>query len=203
MKVPFRFFLLLSGMPVFLCSVDRATAQLEWRVSIKIILGTNGVAPATGSLTPAQYAQAQVDDANDFWRPFSRGYQFRVTEILNVTTHPEVFNLDPGDASANAAISSGIQSDPNGYHYRTNAINVYLNNFAGVNSASTSDGLVVSGPEVTRHAIAHEFGHYLGLCHTHGCGCRDCTDCTTVVTDDVADTLPDRACWTANDIATN
>ena len=49
----------------------------------------------------------------------------------------------------------------------------------------------------------HEGGHHLGLDHTQGAGCKDCDTCTSLVSDDIADTLPDRSCWSSNQIAAN
>lgn len=53
----------------------------------------------------------------------------------------------------------------------------------------------------------HEFGHFFDLCHTQGCPCGCCDPdltgpCHTTPGDDnVADTLPDLACWDRDDIS--
>src|ERR1041385_5072318 len=76
-----------------LCWFSEAHAQLEVRLSIKVILEANGMRPAGGTLSTDTGIRSAVDDANRVLASFGRGYQFRITEILDLSGHTELLDL--------------------------------------------------------------------------------------------------------------
>ena len=179
-----------------------ARAQIEWRVSVKFILDANGHRPTGGKIDTDQDVRDQVDAANRLIDPFGRGYRFALTEIVNLSGYSAYFNADRETASSNLQVIAS--SNPGSVLWRPRAINFYINNAPGANDGISSPTLIVLGHNVTREAFTHESGHYLGLCHTHGCPCATCdsTNCPVPpVSDNIADTLPDNTCWDQDDIS--
>jgi len=191
---------LLFGALVALCSLSKVQAQLEVRLSIKVILDSNGMRPAGGMLSTDTGIQTAVADANRQLASFGRGYQFRITEITNLSGHAELLDLTCQEASD--SIDAGVASNPNSYRWRTNAVNVYINKGED-NSSCAFNSLLVMKYTSGGGTFTHEGGHHLGLCHTQGCGCKTCPECPSIVSDNIDDTLPDRECWELDDIATN
>jgi hypothetical protein len=189
---------LFLGVLGFFVSADSARAQLEVRLSIKVILDANGDRPTGGNLSTDAGINGAVADANTLLTSFGRGYTFRVTEIRDLSGQTGLLNLDCKDASD--AIEAGVQSNPASYIWRTNALNVYINK-GDDNASCAFNGLLVMKYTSSGGTFVHEGAHHLGLCHTQGCGCKDCTDCPAIVTDGISDTLPDRECWRVDDIS--
>ncbi|MBI3867694.1 MAG: hypothetical protein HY299_04100 [Verrucomicrobia bacterium] len=180
---------------VLLVSPREAAAQLEMKMSVKFILSAGGARPPGGSLlTDADVLQA-FTDINTLLDTFGRGYHFRVTEIVDVPNHSEAYNVDVQTASE--IIKAAVANNPTAFGWRNSAANMYINNDAGGGSAFS--GMVVVSHNSTSRTVLHESGHHFGLCHTQGCGCQTCADCG-LTDDDVADTLPDRECWTFDQI---
>src|SRR5438874_3727384 len=115
---------LFSSIFLILLTATTSHAQLEWRMSVKIILDKDGNRPNTGTLSNEDYIHEKVDWANDFYRQFGRGYQIKITEIVELSGHGGLFNADPADSSNNQKISDGAQANPDSYKWRDNAINV-------------------------------------------------------------------------------
>jgi hypothetical protein len=197
-----RFFISLLFLA---CAALNCSAQIQWRVSFKIILDSNGNRPNTGSMTCEEYIRDKVNWANDFYRQWGRGYQFTITEIVELPGHGGLFNADPSSGTENQKIYDAAQNNPTSYKWRSNAINVYLDNVPGSNSASDFASTILIGREIEINAFAHECGHYLGLCHTHGCACgNECSGaCAGPVSDNIQDTIPDMACWTRDQVSNN
>lgn len=186
------------------CSLPQAHAQIEWRVSVKFILDANGRRPSGGIIDTDQDLRDQVDAANRLIDPFGRGYRFALTEIVNLSGYSAYFNTDRETASSNLTVIAN--NNPASILWRANALNYYVNAAPGANDGITTKKLIVLGHNVTREAFTHECGHYLGLCHTHGCPCDTCdsTNCPVPpVPDKIGDTLPDNTCWDQDDISTN
>lgn len=190
----------LLGPLIVLCSLFQAQAQIEVRLSIKVILDAGGARPAGGTLSTDAGIRSSVDDANRLLATFGRGFQFRITEILDLPGHSELLDLACQDASD--AIDAGVQLNPVSYQWRNNAANVYINK-GDDNASCAFNSLLVLKYTSGSGAFLHEGGHHLGLAHTQGSGCQDCDTCTSLVSDGIDDTLPDRACWGFNQIAAN
>ena len=185
----------------FCLSAFDAAAQIEWRVSVKFIVDANGNRPSGGIIDTDQDVRDQIDAANALVTPFGRGYTYRLTEIKNLSGFASLFSASREVASSN--LTKLATSNPASILWRDDAINYYINAADGINEGITKPNLIVMGHNVGRETFTHESGHYLGLCHTHGCDCDSCTDCTNP-SDSIGDTLPDSLCWTQqNQMATN
>jgi hypothetical protein len=189
----------LLGALIGFCSPFQAQAQLEVRLSIKVVLDASGMRPVGGILTTNEGIRSSVADANSLLASFGRGFQYRITEILDLPGHSELLYLPCPDASD--AIDTGIQFFPASYQWRTNAVNVYINLGDDTTHSCAFNSLLVLKDTSGAAGFLHEGGHHLGLCHTQGCGCKGCDECLTIVDDGVDDTLPDRECWNLDAIA--
>ncbi len=191
---------LIGGALLVVCPLFTAQAQLEVRLSVKVILDANGLRPAGGTLSTDVGIRSSVAAANSLLASFGRGFQFRITEIVDLPGHAELLDLACQDASD--AIDAGVQLNPVSYQWRLTAANVYINK-GDDNASCAFNSLLVLKYTSGAGAVLHEGGHHLGLAHTQGSGCKDCDTCTSLVSDGIDDTLPDRACWSFNQIAAN
>jgi hypothetical protein len=182
--------------------------QIEWRVSVKFILDGNGNRPTGGNLGTDDEVQTQINNANAIMDGTARGYRFRITEIVNVSGVSQWFMVDSHDENRKGELETAARNAPGLYAYRTDAINVYINGW-GSTAVCTFPGngtVVFVGQGPFPSTLAHEFGHIFGLYHTQGRSCAGCGgegDCTSPGDDEIADTLPDLACWDQDMIANN
>lgn len=186
----------LAGTLIMVCSLFQVQAQIEVRLSIKVILDANGMRPTGGVLSTDDGIRNGVANANKSMASFGRGYQYRITEITNLPGHANLLDLTCQDASD--FIDAVVQTNAVSYQWRTNAANVYVNKGADDISCAYNSLLVL---KYSSSAFLHEGGHHLGLAHTQGDGCKDCDTCTNLMSDFINDTLPDRECWSSNQIA--
>ena len=181
----------------------QAQAQIQVRMSIKVILDANGHRPAGGNLSTDDGIRDNVaTNSNTFLAAYGRGYQLKIVEILDLPGHSELSEVE--DCALINAIRAGLRTDPTGYLWSTDAMNVYINK--GTNGPGAHPGCSGGlGDMVTLKYTSgfglHETGHYLGLCHTQGCDCPGCDVCTNLIDDGIADTLPDRECWSKDQIS--
>ncbi len=182
-----------------------AIADLEWRVSVKIFLDANGNRPVGELGTDAQ-VQGQFSLGNAALAATGRGYQLRLTEIVELNDLADWFTRDI--FAFKDALEQAAEANPAEFAWRENAINVYINGFAGPGVCSfPNDEVIFLGQEARSTSIMHEIGHFYALCHTQGCACGSCDpqangECHTTPGDDsIADTLPDLECFDRDDIA--
>lgn len=209
-----RLFLILAAL--IGCAVAAPAQHITIRLSYKVVLNpTDGLRSVNA--TDAEIAAA-VAEMNGFSASYWRGFKFVMDEpVRNIggmgdSTGPSSWYSTDLLAGNNMRTFEGAAKTDPRYLWRTNAINIYLLDgfFGGVCSFPAHGELVVLGRGAAPigELQLHELGHYFNLCHTHGCGCVDCEGTEppcrgTPGTDGIADTLPDVACWTKNDIATN
>lgn len=107
---------------------------------------------------------------------------------------------------------------PNRFEWNPDAMNVYVlgsqgSGYCSRYRAGSERHVIIMGQDLWRGAESvtpfHEAGHYLGLCHTHGCtsGNSECeaSPCAGWVQappgDDIDDTIADKSCWSRDEVA--
>jgi len=202
MKTTFLLKPLLFAALALGCALQQAHAQIEVRASFKILLDSNSTPPpANGGFATEANIRARVAEANRLLTSFGRGYTFRVTEVTNLAGHADLLDTDCQQTSAQ--IEAGVQTNPASYAWRTTAMNVYITRGSDVGGACAFNSMLVLHWNDTYNTLCHEGGHHLGLAHTQGAGCGGCDTCTNLMSDFIGDTLPDRECWSFNQIASH
>jgi len=205
---------LISILAVLLLVQSKVHSQVTWRVSVKFINDANNNRPTNGTITNEAGVQAQIDFANTLPSFAGRGAQLDLVEVLDVFGATAWFNKDPSPSQNRQDLEAAATADPVRYHWRTDAINIYLNNqSAGGCSFPGGGSIIFLGTSNNKWVFIHEIGHFMSLQHTHtgerfenqngsNCSSNDpCADCfrTIAGNDIIADTLPDVSCWDTRD----
>ncbi len=188
-----------------------ASAALTWRVSVKIILdsqGNNPTATNRFNYSTPERIREEFAEYNVLLDRMGWGFRFDLTEVVELTGVSQWYDENARNGTNRTRLEIAAKANPSVYAYRNNALNVYVNNsssgVAGPHLPLLGD-VVMSGASGYWSLIFHELGHALGLPHTQG-SCGMCTEgsdeCKSgSVDDDIADTVLDRQCWTINDVA--
>jgi len=177
-----------------------SSAQVFWRVSVKVFTDSNGN-------RPAGRADDQIQDDYEYYnnllRKYARGCTFSLTEIVQLPSSLSGwYNIQARNAANRDFLLANCTSNATLYAYRSDRINVYINNSSSGVCCGGGNGLSLTGNEDDHITPLHEIGHMLGLAHTQGCGA--CSEgCTTPGNDGVADTIEDVECWSQNQISQN
>ena len=180
-------------------------AQLEWRISVKLIADVNGNPPPSAFNNISN----EIVLANQLLDGYGRGYQFAITEVLTLTGVSQWYNIQARNNSNKLALQAVARANPGLYAWRNNTINLYVaNSTSGVCSfPDDGDELVLVGANAYRTLVLHECGHFFNLIHTHeneqflnantspctnGCGCARLIPGDSDV---VGDTAPDHTCF--------
>jgi hypothetical protein len=216
-----------SGDGVLLFNGAPALSSMNvWRISVKFIRDALGNLPDTGAINTEQEVCAQITGANTALCAANSEYFLELTEILDVENVRDSSGGQTSRWSTMAcygdpgrdkyALEVAAKADPDTYHWRESAINVYIvGSLSGCGAICSLPGedIIVMGQQIGPRTLLHEIGHYFGLYHTHGSSCRDpaCDTgpsceaaparCDTGSNDDgLSDTLRDFPCWTEFDI---
>ena len=209
LTVSWRRAVALAGVFCALFSPE-AQAQLQWRVSVKVILDANTNRPTSGNVYTDSQIQGEINTANAILDKYGRGYDYVLTEIVDLPGVSQWYSVDSRDANNKANLESAALNDKATYAYRDDAINVYINGSTDTSVCSFPGGgnIILTGQGAYLPTIAHESGHYFDLHHTQdgeSAGCTNCNNTCAPSTDPcndlVCDTLPDTSCWNQDQIA--
>ncbi len=198
-----------------------ASADITVRVSVKFILGSSGQRPsnccgygAQGvNLTNNQAITDNMAYANGLMRRLGRGYTYQVVEIQDVSGWSGFFNINARTYANKAALEAVATSNSTTraqFFWRTNAINLYVNNTTSgyCSFPDDNENVIFVGSKAYDTMLIHELGHYFGLSHTHqgetylnanGTACASGCACAQQIGgtgDQVSDTIADHQCWT-------
>ncbi len=201
-------------MALMVLASASAHADVDWRLSIKIVADTNGNIPNS---TIARM-NAEVTEANRVLSKHGRGIGFDLVEVLTLRGAPQWYNADPHDGNTRQAIQNAARQNPETYFYRPNMVNVYVvGDLSGTCAFPPNDDVILMGRLPYKTLLLHECGHFFNLFHTHEgqtttyldgetCtdGCNSCPVITPGERDGTAETAPDHTCFDSkDDIAQN
>jgi hypothetical protein len=173
------------------CLTAAFGAGVPVRLSFKFILNSAGNRPATGAINTDAAVNAQVQRADQIWSSLISELRVDNLEIVNISGASQWYTATNGNRDA---LRSAAMSDPTTYHWRSDAVNVYIT--AGDDSAVSdfppNNNIILVCQGISDTTIAHEVGHILSLRHTHDPDGDYCSD-----------TIMDNKDWTQDDIASN
>jgi len=194
-------------------SIGGMAQTIDIRVSVKIILS-----PATGArpsgIPDSVFYKAETN-ANRWMTSYSRGYRFRITEIVEIGgpsngsfTGPSQWFGTDFRADPEWSDFQDLTKSDSRYRLRSNQINVYV--ATGFSNPGNSGGGTPIPPGDLNTAVqifpddgawwlCHELGHFFGLHHIFSG--EDRSSCSPG-DDGLSDVLPDSNCWkTQDDVA--
>jgi len=188
MKALFRICLLL-GLAFGLGTLaPRAQATVSLNISVKVILNSSNEWPVvtnqvTYHLTNESDIRQRVAEFNDLFDRMAWGFRFNLTDITTLSGVSEWFDTDTSPDGDFSGFKLAVDRNHSKFHYREDAINIYINGHQqgrGITSTSTAllllQDLILLNQKDEWQTMLHEFGHAMGLDHTHG-QCNDEDDC--------------------------
>ena len=204
------------------------SAQIQWRISVKFILGSSGQFPTNAdgfttagvNLTNHQAVTDNIAFANELLDRTGRGFRFNLTEIQDVSGASSFFNLPARSEANKVSLEAAATANATAraqFFWRDDAINVYINNTSsGICSFVGAGNIIFTGSSAYDTLILHECGHFFDLRHTHDtqqfrnsngttCTASNACGCAQLIggDDGVADTVLDHQCWDRATIGAN
>jgi hypothetical protein len=185
------------ALAFLLVAASGQAGEVPVRLSFKFILNTMGSRPFGGSLTDETDIQGQVDHGNQILAGNYSEFLLENIEVVDVPGVPQWYLTEitlKGNEQVdlmNAALANKAL-----YHWRDNAINVYINCSQGVQASGVArfppnNRIILLSQGVYNDVLMHEVGHCFNLMHTH-----------EPPDDDCGDTLPDNQNWTRDQLST-
>lgn len=203
MKLPLAFTFLLS------ITVAPVRADVDWRLSIKLIADYDGVVPTNW----VHRILPEVLQANQILHKTGRGYGFDLIEVVTLTGIPQ-WNWTFVSPESRDALHAAARAQPALYGYRTDALNVYIVanvcHIRCILGDAGGDIILFSGDSLNTHFL-HLAGHFFNLLHTHeGQRSTDANgnDCGVLCScerqfpgeaDGTIETAPDNQCYDSSD----
>jgi len=186
----------IFGVAGLLLAASTSQAYVDVRVSIKFILDVNGNRPAFGNLNTDAEINSELDWANAILSGVIS--EFRISEIqfIELSGVSQWYNSSATNTNRDN-LRNAAQADPATYHWRNDAINIYINAGSGsaISDFPPNNNMILMNQSCgnTPSCILHELGHSFNLLHTHEPCCTNQDYC--------ADTLQDDSSWTSKDQA--
>jgi hypothetical protein len=173
-------------------------AEVPIRVSIKCILDANNNRPATGHLNTDAEINTELDWGNSILGSNMTEFQIDVIEFIDLPGVSQYFTSDSTVADRDA-LRSAAMAAPATFHWRTDAINIYINGGTGsaISRFPPGNDIILMNQWCgnTPSCILHEMGHTMNLMHTHETCCTNQDECS--------DTIQDNDSWTKDQVAQN
>lgn len=188
-------FIKFIGLVVlFLFLADSVRAEVPVRVSIKFILSATGTRPATGRLNTDEEILGEFNAGESILRSNLSEFELHRIEFVDLSGVSTYYTATANETNRDN-LRADAMADPALYHWRTDAVNIYIN--AGTGSAISkfppdNDIILMNqGCTNTPSCMLHELGHSLNLYHTHSSN------------ETCADTITDDQSWSKDNIAYN
>lgn len=219
-----RFLILtiLSMSLLFALQSAHAGSHMIWRVSVKVLLESDGSYPkqATGWPGPDRAAARRnfvnaLEEGNRILAHTGQKVRLDLVEIVELDKLAgwNRANFDCGTILR--SLNGAATANPNAYAFRTDAINIYVVRCKGSNGGLYPMGAAVAervkGDIIVLHptgagSLLHEIGHHYGLGHTHGGTVETRDTCTNAYwlkpgNDGLSETLRDHECWSLDDLS--
>jgi hypothetical protein len=201
---------------LWLALASIATAEVELRVSIKVILGpsnewpdnTNTVGPASDALNinSEQVLRDNIKASNLILARHAAGYRFVLRDDTIYTLTGFANSWFTGDARTAAfrdSLEAAALADKPTWQWHDDSINIYLNDSRSGFCSRPGDNrsAITIGAGAYSTLIIHEIGHFVDLPHTHtGDNDNDNPPDDWADGDGFSETLPDDADATAAQI---
>ena len=192
-----------------------AVAEVELRVSIKVILGPGGEWPDNTStvgtpalnLNSAQVLRDNLKFANEILAREGTGYRFvlRDNQIYSLSGFANSwFTLDARQSSSRDLAENTATANSAAkvlWQWHDDSINIYVNDSRSGYCSGPGSGkqVILVGAGAYSELIIHEIGHYFSLAHTHTVDNDSALD-DWADGDGLGETLPDDADATQADI---
>ena len=211
--------IILAASMLLALQSARAESNMIWRVSVKVLLESDGAYPQAAPGQPGPDRAATKKDYFDSFEEGSRilahtGQKVRL-DLVEVVELDKLsiwnwINADCGDVLR--WLNNAATANPRVYGFRTDAINVYVVRCtgrggggglypAGANVSENQKGDIIIRRPANAGGLTHEIGHHFGLGHTHGGTDESLEDCGDASfwfdpgNDGISETLPDHECW--------
>lgn len=188
-----------------------ARAEVDWRISVKLIADRDGVVPPTW----ASRILADLNLANQVMHRSGRGYGFDLVELV-VLTGVSQWNWTQVTDRNRDELHAAARAQPALYGYRTDALNVYVVANVCHGSCQLGDAggdiILMSGDSLNT-PLLHLSGHFFNLKHTHegqrflnpdgsdcGTSCDFCERQLPGEADGTIETAPDNQCFQTSDV---
>lgn len=163
-----------------------AAQEIDVFVSVKWVLDSGGNRPP-GIWDSEAAVQSAITSTNEYLERMGRGYQYVVSEFVNVlhapTSSSQYYDLYYDEFKL---LESTAKANPAAYAWRTTALNLYIvnscDNSGGLGAIATASSCSGSQEEIVVFTVnmspqllwPHEFGHHFSMIHTFDDdGCAD------------------------------
>jgi hypothetical protein len=190
-------FVFLLSLVFIVFSSNVVLAHVPVRISLKFILDANGNRPANGSLNTDAEINAQVKYGIDILSGLNSELTFEQIEFVDLTGLSQWYDTAANSGESLDALRQAAIADPATYHWRTDSINIFINNgtAGGISSFPPDNNIILLNQWISPSTMFHEIGHSLELMHTHETCCTNGDECSDTITDDAA--------WSRDDVAQN